>query len=441
MLCGAALAFEWERSRGRNFDSFSIFLAIFFLQCLGPGAIIYTCLALHGGGPIELGNTFFDRVFGAVNGWHLLLVLVFMGAFLVISWLTYRAMLPAGYPPAGPDYRLSIARPALKFIVVLGLISGAVLLYALGGSLEEGYRALARFRNSDPEIVRTFLTANLFSLTQTFLLIGFLGLFLADRWRVVSPRFFAWAAIVGIFALLCVSRRSLLIPAILVLFTLMLAGRRPKFWQMAALGLAGATVIFGGKQFYSYLARDVEQVVLPSRGPLKDTLYVASDLGITVTESIGTVALIDLPPRLGVDHVWSVLRRIPEGAVGIEDPFPERIVRHTTAVFMGSEDQDIPPGWMGMMWLDFRWFGPVIYGLIFGAGLAIIERARWRCVIDLQASAVFALGLFVYCLPLNSGSMDFTFSVDMMILALLIFFVLRLKPLSSSATERATVSA
>ncbi len=427
-LFASTLGFEVLRSRLRHFDAFSVFLATFFLQCIGPAAIIYSCLALHGPGPVELGNTFFDRVYGAVDGGHQLLVLAFMAMFVVFSWLSYSAMLPSRVKVTVPELRLSFGRPALIFVAVLGLTSGAVLLYDLGGSLGEGYRSLVRFRNSDPEIVRTFVNANLFSLTQSFLLIAFLGLFLARRWRMVSPTFFIWGGIVGVLALLCVSRRSLLIPPILFVFTLMLAGRRPKVWQLLMLGLAGVTVIFGGKQLLSYLASDVQEVVLPARGPLKNSIYIASDIGITVTESLGSVALIDLPPRLGADHLWSVLRRFPEGALGFEDPFPERIVRHTTAVFMSEDDQDIPPGWMGMMWLDFRWLGPLIYGLIFGAGLGIIERARRRCVVDFQSSAVFAVFIFIYCLPINTGSLDFTFSIDMFMLVLLILFVLKIAP-------------
>lgn len=416
---------EYARTRGRRFDSFSVFLAIFSLQCLGPSVVIFTCLAWNADRPISLENTFFDRVYSVVEGRHVFLVLSFMAAFLAFTWLTYRAVVSStGYRPR---FRLRLDARTVKFLVTLGFVSGGVLLFTLGGSLRQGYHALVRFRNSDPEIVRTFVTANLFSLTQTFLLIGVLGLFLARRWRMVSPTFFSWAIIVGALALLCVSRRSLLLPPILFLFTVMLAGRRPKFVQLAALALLGGTVLFGGKQIFSYLAQNVNEVSLPSRDPLGNSLYVASDLGITVTESLGTVALIDIPPRWGVDHLWSVLRRIPEGAVGFDDPFPPRIVRRSTEIFSSAEDQDIPPGWMGMMWLDFRWFGPVIYGMVFGAGLAFIERGRRRCEVDLQASAVFAVGLFIYCLPVNTGSLDFSFSVDVIFLVVLVALALRLK--------------
>jgi len=433
-----AMAFELYRTQARRFDTFTIFLVIFYLQCLAPAIVILSCLAFFCEEKLTLGNVFFDRVYEAVNAEHAMLVAGFMAVFLVFTFLIYRVLVAESV--SHPIYRLKIDAPALRLVAILGLLSGAALLLMLGGSLGEGYRALVRFRNSDAEIARSFVTANLFSLTQTFLLVGFLGLFIARHWKLISPRFFSWAAVVAIFAVLCVSRRSLLIPALLFGFTLLLAGRLPKWSHVVVLGLIGLGVLYGGKPVLSYLAGDTRAVALPTRAPVENALYVASDLGITVTESLGTVALLDLPPRWGVDHLWSLLRRVPEGAFGFEDPFPERIVRQSTAVFMGPDDQDIPPGFMGMMWLDFRWVGPLIYAAFFGVGLALIERVRRRCEIDLQSSAVFALALFVFCLPINTGSLDFTFSVDMIMLTLFVLFVLRVERVENQPAGGGTAS-
>jgi len=435
-LCVGVVIAEFVRTWPRQFDSFTIFLLIYFLQVLGPGAAIFTVLALSGAKKFQLNNAFFDHVYNSIDGYHALLVVAFGAVFLILAFLTYRVVATEARAATMPaQFRLEVSSPMLKFLVMLGLASGVTLILSFGDSVASGYRGLVRFRNLDPEITRTFVNANMFSLTQTFLLLGFLGLFLVRRRQILSPASVGWMAIIGALALFCVSRRSALIPALLVVFTLLLAGYRPKLWQFVTLGGVGVAVIFGGKQVLSFAGADVEEINMPVRDAASNVLYVASDIGITTTESLGTMALFDGPPRYGVDHALSILRRIPEGALGLDDPFPERIVRRSTEVFTNAEDQDIPPGFVGMMWVDFRWFGPLVYGLFWGVCLGLIERLRRRFLVNLQSSSVFALGLFVFCLPLNTGSLDFTFSVDIIALAVLVLFVLRVTP-EREKTER-----
>src|SRR6185312_2064722 len=115
------------------------------------------------------------------------------------------------------------------------------------------------------------------------------------------------------------------------------------------------------------------------------------------------------------------------GILGWENPvLPERIVRVTTGIFVGPKEADIPPGLFGQMWLDFQFAGPFIYGLYWGIGLGVLEHIRKRFILDLQSSSIFALVLFVYCLPLNTGSLDFTFSVDIIVLVFLLLGVVKI---------------
>ena len=64
----------------------------------------------------------------------------------------------------------------------------------------------------------------------------------------------------------------------------------------------------------------------------------ASETGISVVESVGTIELIDLPPRLGSDHILSMMRIFPERTLGFEVDWPERIVRISTSVLHAPDE-------------------------------------------------------------------------------------------------------
>jgi hypothetical protein len=92
--------------------------------------------------------------------------------------------------------------------------------------------------------------------------------------------------------------------------------------------------------------------------------------------------------------------------------FPERIVRIATRAFAGADDEDIPPGLFGQMWIDFRIFGPVIWGLVFGALMRYMQNRFDGSRITLQSAAYVMVVVYIVTLPLNTGSFDFVFSLD-----------------------------
>ena len=100
----------------------------------------------------------------------------------------------------------------------------------------------------------------------------------------------------------------------------------------------------------------------------------------------------------------------------------ERIVRISTETFADEWTVDMPPGLFGQMWLDFRVFGPLIWGLAFGLQIGILQYAWQRMRPSRQSAAVFFVLTFVVALPLNSGSYDFTFSVDIIAAVIVLFF-------------------
>lgn len=104
--------------------------------------------------------------------------------------------------------------------------------------------------------------------------------------------------------------------------------------------------------------------------------------------------------------------------MGISDYFPEheRITRITTALFTSPTDADIAPGLIGASWLDF----PVIGAFLWGIGLAlqcgIVEYCRSRVRPGPNSTAVVVLISTIIAMPINTGTYDFTISVDIVLL-------------------------
>ena len=78
------------------------------------------------------------------------------------------------------------------------------------------------------------------------------------------------------------------------------------------------------------------------------------------------------------------------------------------------------------MWLDFGVFGPIFWAMLFGFQMSIVQRVFGVTIVTRQAAAAFALVTFVVALPLNTGSYDFTFSVDIFVLLLAVLLTFKL---------------
>jgi hypothetical protein len=399
------------------------------LQCLLPLTVIAAVLSVLNGSVPSLHNYFFDYVYGAINPFDVFMVACLLLAFVGSSFVAYIAFGPRKLIHSNaPAWRIEIRRKFLASMLIASIAAYTALILLEGGGFAEGYQWLTRFRNLDPNIVRTFINANAFSLTQTFLLLSTFALASAlDKQKLSLTRIVVWSIPVLFFAVISVSRRGVLIPILLLSSAYLLAGRRVKVGRFALLGIIALTAVIFGKSYFTYVAGDREDIKAGGETLAGYFLHTASDVGITVTESLGSVSLVELPPRLAQDHLLSILRRLPEESLGFPDLFPERIVRLTTEMFISSDEQDIPPGLMGMMWLDFRWFGPVIYGLVFGSCLASIERMRRKCDRSLTSAALFSIVLFIFCMPINTGSLDFVLSIDILMLVALLGISLRLR--------------
>jgi hypothetical protein len=228
-------------------------------------------------------------------------------------------------------------------------------------------------------------------------------------------------------AVLGVSRRAIFIPFLLAYLTLVLFdGRWRTRWILAALVPVIVLVGFG-KEIFSSVAsgggfEDVGERYSTIVGAV---LRTASDVGLTLVESLGSITLLDVDARFGVDHLLSVLRKIPVSWFGLDPDMPPRIVRLSTEAFGTPDEQDIPPGLFGQMWLDFGIFGPMFWAMLLAVPMSILQRVFSLTIVTRQAAAAFALLTFVVALPLNTGSYDFTFSVDIFALLFAVFLSFR----------------
>ena len=109
--------------------------------------------------------------------------------------------------------------------------------------------------------------------------------------------------------------------------------------------------------------------------------------------------------------------------------------------FADANAQDLPPGLMGQMWLDFGLAGPLVWGAAFGLQMSLLQRWFKGARRTLSSAAVFTVLTFVIALPLNSGSFDFSFSVDIFMILGVIALCVRRRRVSPEAGGEPTQAA
>src|SRR5882762_1298853 len=429
-LTVAVGVFEARRIRATGPDTISVFIVLFVVQCCLPGVVIYACLPLvDRSSPTDVAP--FDRIFAAANLPAALLVLG-LTAWFVFFFYGFAALssrLVRDFLGASSDrLRLVLTGSPLRLLIVLafGFTLSVASFYVLGSSMIERFTKLILYRAGDKDLQGSLLNAYGFALTQTWAWLSVLALFVIYERHGRRLAWFLCLVFLCVFVLLGVSRRALFIPLLLAYLTLVLFEHRWRTrWVLAAavpilLWIAFGKELIGSVAFGGTLSDVVGRYETASASFLR----AASEIGITVVESLGSINLLDLPPRFGVDHLLSVLRQIPTSHswLGI---LPVRIVRLSTTAFATPDADDIPPGLFGQMWMDFRVFGPIVWGLIMGLQMSLVQCAFAQTVRTRQAVALFTLVTFVVALPVNTGSYDFTFSIDIYVLLLCIFLTCR----------------
>jgi len=422
--------FEGRRIRASGPDTITIFIVLCVVQCCLPGIVIYACLPLVD--PTSLtGVAAFDNMLAASDVTTAFLVLG-LTAWFVLFFYGFAALsgrLLRRLSGGRPDGSLSVAAgspPRLMILLTLGLALSLASFYVLGGSLTERYVNLIFFRAGSQEGEENLVNAYGFALTQTWAWLSVLALFVIFERRGRRLGWFLCLAFLCVFVLLGVSRRALFIPLLLAYLSLVLFDHRWRLTWLSAAAIPILAWVAFGKEIIGSVAfgGSWSDVIGRYETIPESALRAASEIGLTILESLGSINLLDLPPRFGVDHLLSVLRQIPTSHLWL-GALPPRMVRLSTAAFASASAEDIPPGLFGQMWMDFRIFGPVVWGLFLGVQMSLVQLAFARTIRTRQTTALFVLLTFIVALPLPTGTYDFTFSIDIYVLVLCLFLTFR----------------
>jgi hypothetical protein len=423
VLIGAIYRFERRRTRANGIDAISVFVFLFVLQCCLSAAILYALLPLLDEQHLT-GVYAFDRILAGTDlttaGLIFGLTAGFVLFFYVGCSLGSRAL--SRLSPA-PDsevvHSVSFSAGRISAFVVLGLALSVYSFMLLDDTMVGRYANLVLLRAQDPQVERTAFNANAFALTQSWSWVSIVAIFCIGESRKLRGLLVWFILAAAILALLGASRRALFIPLLMTYLTFVLYSNSWKSRWVATAALPLIVWIAFGKDLFAALAYHgtFESVTETYSSWASAFLRAASDIGITVTESLGTLQFLPLEPRFGFDHFISMVRLLPEQSLGFEFDYPERIVRLSTAALDGPQEVDLPPGLFGQMWLDFRLAGPIVWGIVFGLQMSIVQFFFERTRCTRQSAVLFVVVAFIVALPLNSGSFDFSFSIDIIAIA------------------------
>jgi hypothetical protein len=426
-------AFEYWRVRRTGVDTITIFVVILMLQCCAAGIVIYGLLP-YVDPSSATGVHAFDRILQDTDIVLALLVLcltVWFAVFFYVGCALARAAFSRLWPavPGHKSTAVHVHGGRLTVVLVFGMALSLYVFYLMGDSLVNRYAQLVLYRAFEGDVERDALNANAFALTQTWSWLTVIAIFCiagTRRWRWLIP---VCALALLTFALLGVSRRALFLPVLMIYLTVVLYSSRWRLRWIAAAAVPLVLVVAFGKNALATFAYGgaIESIADSYESWVSALLRAGADVGITIVESLGTLQFLDIGPRLGMDHLMSMVQILPEKSLGLDFDYPERIVRLSTEAFDEAYAQDVPPGLLGQMWLDFGMLGPVVWGLAIGLQVGIIQFFFERTRRTRESAAVFVILVFVVALPLNTGSFDFTFSVDIIALAVVLFWCVRLR--------------
>ena len=442
---GVVLYVERRRTAAHGPDPASLFILLLLVQCGLPAIGLFGALPFAERAALT-GNGAFDRILLGTTLATAQLVFL-LAAWFVVSFYAGLSLCGLGLRPpsdagaqelkALPELGVRV-RPLLALLVV-GLIITLVSFKSLGDSWASRYANLILFRAGFAGIERTAFNANAFSLTQAWSWLSVLCLLSLAASSARRRTWWLVLAMAIVFAVLGGSRRALAIPLVLAYCASVLQTGKWRIRRVAIAAVPAFLWLAYGKAILAAVAfgGSAETVASEFSSAPSAVLRASAEAGITVVESLGTITSLDLPPRFGVDHALSLIRRLPDGLIGYELDLPERIVRVSTTALVGPDALDMPPGLMGQMWLDFRAVGAVIWGLVFGVVMGVVQHRYRATRRTLGAAGVYAIATFLIALPLNSGSLDFNVTVDtMLVMVALVMLVTRARSRSVQQARR-----
>lgn len=433
MFALAIIAYELNREKTILIDQLSVASIFYLANIVVPAVLIHMILdtgsvKAYSVAHLQLVDIYYHLV-QPIDKWIVLLgsIIAYLG--LVIGYKYFECR---GLPKQKAVIRTE-APLRVTWIILFFVFCGLMLVYGnslMPGDPIEGLLLSTYFRSEDPfyAFERNVVNANIYSSIHAFLLVSVLGYALSDEKRRGAFVFLALTfCFVLIDAIASGARRILLIAAIIIyMYIANRSGKYKIYYLLPVLLVSGPLLYFGKPILRNLTDFDADLIVGSDVTFLQQALTAAYETGIGHVESLGTLTFYDGIPRFGLDHVFSVLRRIPFGTFGLEKPWPERMVRIATEYLTGDPTaQDVPPGYIGQCWIDLPFIGFFIFPALHGAVFALVERGFKS--IDLPKSPfylmVYLIVGYIVALPFNSGSLDFIFSVDIVLAGLLILLL------------------
>lgn len=237
--------------------------------------------------------------------------------------------------------------------------------------------------------------------------------------------------LVVIFVMLIYGARRLIITWLLVKIILSLFYYRKINWRFLifSLFMVSCTLIFG-EEFMYVLGMgdngDYSNINL-NVSFLSSIFNICTEMGISVIESLGMIALYQDGYRYGFDTIIFIVSLVPERMIDLDFNLPDRFVRYTTYLLSGDINAaDIPPGFIGYMWVNLGIIGvfiqSFIYGLIAGLITLVINPIK-KYKIGVYLYVLYA---FLYAFLINSGNWEFWFKdylITLFFVVVLIFWL------------------
>ena len=274
-----------------------------------------------------------------------------------------------------------------------------------------------------------FLDSLAFSFINSLLPLSLLCTTIPTRWRIL--KILCGVPLALGLVLMSGSRRAALVLLLVVSMGQIARSRRLAISIAMSLPIVAITVVLFGRSILATTGggnRSTTEVL--SDQAWDHAGYISSELAISQTESLSTLTWFDGWPRLGLDHLLSAMRLVPEQSI-LGSEFAERFTRYATYMHIGDPSaNDIPVGFVGAVWVDGYWLGIFVLPAILGILAARLD--SWIHSRDGMSGpgwyAIAYLNFMLYFQTLNSGTLDFTMSPTTIVGGLMCAYILVAHP-------------
>lgn len=211
------------------------------------------------------------------------------------------------------------------------------------------------------------------------------------------------------------ARRVIMVWFMLLLFLKAANGEKINILGMFTGVILSLLVLVLGENFLSLLGSDKdwagEDLVTANNNIILSIVSgIFLEIGISFVESLGMLSLYDGDYRYGFDSFVFVASLIPERMLGVDIEWPPRFVRYSTYLLSGDPDEaDIPPGFIGYMWVNMGVVGVAVQSFIFGVLGGWLKRNLEYYRYGVVGTFVYILVAYFWGFLMNSGNWEYWF--------------------------------